>query len=82
MEALGVVAGRHDQSRRRVGTDAEEVQQIGHGGDEEGVNPLVELCQLVVEGGDPTGQRGQRRLGGRGHRIGRTGRSELDPFGH
>jgi hypothetical protein len=30
MKALGVVAGGHDQGDRRVGSDAEEVEQFWH----------------------------------------------------
>ena len=56
MQALGVVAGRHDQCRGGVGTDAEELEEIGHGGDEKGLDPLVEFCELVVEGADPVRQ--------------------------
>ena len=81
MEALGVVAGRHDEGRRGVGTDAEELEEVGHGGDEEGFDPLVELGQLVVERADPVRQRGQRCLGGRGHRIGRAARTKPFSFG-
>ena len=33
--------------------------------------------ELPIETLDPVGQRGERRLGGRGHRIGRSGGSEL-----
>ena len=38
----GYTAGRQNQGGRGVGTDAEEVQQIGNRGDEEGFDPLVE----------------------------------------
>ena len=55
-EGARVVAGRHDQGRRGIGTDAEEIQQVGHGGEEEGLDPLVELGQLVVERADPMRQ--------------------------
>ena len=59
MEALGVVAGGHYECGRRVGTQAEEVQQLGNGGHEQCLDPLVELCELVVEPANPVRQRGQ-----------------------
>ena len=35
MQSVGVVAGRHDQCGCGVGSDAEDVEEVGHGGDEE-----------------------------------------------
>ena len=81
MEPLGVVAGRHHECGCGVGSDAEEIQQLGRGDHEERLNPGAELGQLCVEPFNAMGQRGQRRLGGRGHRIGRSRRAELGPFG-
>ena len=81
METFGVVAGRHDQCCRRVGTDAEELEQVGNGGDEEGFDPLVEFGELVVEEADPVRQRRQRCLGGRRHRIGRSTGTKPLSFG-
>jgi hypothetical protein len=41
----------------------------------------IPLVELVVEGTDPVRQRGQRRLGGRGSRIGETSGAEPHPLG-
>ena len=81
MQPLGVVAGRHHQCGCGVWPDAEEVEEFWHGGDEERFDPLVELGELVVERLDPVRQRGQRRLGGSRHRVGRSRRPEPRPFG-
>ena len=59
MEALGVVAGGHDECGRGVRTDAEEAQQIGDGGDEEGFDPGVKLGKFSLEQLDAMRQRGQ-----------------------
>ena len=59
METFGIVAGGHDEGRRSVGTDTEEPEKFGHRGDEEALDPLVELGQFVVERADPVGQRRQ-----------------------
>jgi hypothetical protein len=80
VEPLGVVTGRHHEGRRGVRTDAEDAEEIGHGGQED-IDALVELGQLAVERFDAMGQRGQRRLGGRGHHIGRSCRPESGSFG-
>ena len=81
MQPLGIVAGCHHQGGCSVGSDAEDVEEIGHGGDEERLDPGVELGELVVERLDSVRQRGERRLGGSGHRIGRSRRSKPRPFG-
>ena len=44
MKSLRVVAGGHDEGGHGVGSDSEEeFEEVGHGGDEEGFDPLVEL---------------------------------------
>ena len=81
METLGIVTGGHDQCGCGVGTDAEEAEQIGDGGDKQCFDPLVELGELVIERTDPVRQRRQGRLGGRRHRIRRARRPQLGPLG-
>ena len=49
MQPLGVVAGRHHQCGCGVGSDAEDVEELRDGGDEECLDPLVELGEFVVE---------------------------------
>jgi hypothetical protein len=70
VEAFGVVSGRHQQRSGSVGPDAEEGHQVGSGGEEKGLDLLVELGELSIERLHPMGQRGERCFGGRGHRIG------------
>src|ERR1700677_4262581 len=62
-------------------SDAEDVEEFRDGGDEERPDPGVELGELVIERLDPVRQRGERRLGGSRHRVGRSRRSEPRPFG-
>ena len=80
MQPLGVVTGRHHQCGGGVGADTEEVEQIRDSGDQEGLDPGVELGDLVIERFDPMSKRGQRRLGGCRHRVGRSRRPQLGPF--
>ena len=39
MKSLGVVAGRHHQCGCGVWSDAEDLEELGDGGDEEGFDP-------------------------------------------
>jgi hypothetical protein len=82
METLWVVAGGHYQCGCSVRPDTETIEKFRNGGHQQRFDPLVELSQLLVEGTDPVRQRGERCLGRGGHRVGRTGRPKLDPFGH
>jgi hypothetical protein len=62
--------------RLRCQVDAEEVEQIGHGGNEEGFDPFVELGEFAIEGLDAMRQRGEEALvaavTGSGERVGRS----------
>jgi hypothetical protein len=82
VKPLGVVAGAHNQRSSGVGSEAEESEELGHGGLEECLDSLVERGQLIIEGADPMSQRRQRGLGGRRHRVGGSRRPESDSFGH
>ena len=77
----GLSPGRHHQCGCGVGSHAEEIEELGHGGDEERFDPGVELGELIIECLDPVRQRGERRLGGSRHWIGRSCRPKRGPFG-
>ena len=69
-QAFGIVAGGHEQGGRGVDADAIDIEQLGSVSLEEWGDPGVELGNLLVELTDAVGQRRQRRLGCRRHRIG------------
>ena len=75
-EPFGVVAGSDQQGGRGVDADSIDGEQFGSSDLEKRGDHGVELSDLGFEFGDAVSQRGERRLGGRGHRIRRARRTQ------